>query len=66
VLTPPYEAQTVVVVSVIAYDSRPWAPFRTQPRTILVDAAPLAARSSTFLPFLTDLMKISAMSMRYR
>jgi hypothetical protein len=33
------------------------------PRSILVDAA----RSSTFLPFLSDLMvQISAVSMRYR
>jgi hypothetical protein len=30
------------------------APFRTHPRTVLVDAA----RSSTFLPFLTDLIAV--------
>jgi hypothetical protein len=41
-----------IAVSVVR--SRPWAPFKTHLRTILADAA----RSSTFLPFLTDLMAV--------
>jgi hypothetical protein len=44
----------------------PLAPFQKSSANHSSRCCALAARPSTFLPFLTDLMTISAMSMRYR